>query len=59
MSIPREFPQGPKSTPEWSSSLRVQYFNVSVLAVIGVKQPRDQDNLNTHYQQKLYSYNVD
>ena len=28
-------------------------------AVIGVKQPRDQDSLNTHYQQKLYCYNVD
>ena len=27
--------------------------------MIGLKQPRDQDNLNTHNQQKLYSYKVD
>ena len=27
--------------------------------MIGLKQPRDQDSLNTHYQHKLYSYKVD
>ena len=39
--------------------LHVQYLKVSVQAVIGLKHPYDQDSLNTHYQQKLYSYNVD
>ena len=28
-------------------------------AVIGLKQPRDQDNIISHYQQKPYSHNVD
>ena len=53
MSIPGEILQGPKSSPEWSSSPRVQYFKVSTSyrnlawVVIGLKQPRDQDSLNT------------
>ena len=59
MCIPGVILQGPMSSPEWSSSLGVRYFKVSVSAVIGLKQSRDQDSLNTHYQLKLYSYNVD
>ena len=59
MSIPGEFLRGPKSTPEWCSSLRVQYLKESIQAVIGLKQPRDQDSLNTYYLQKLFPYNVD
>ena len=59
VSIPGEFLRGPKSTPEWCSSLRVQYFKESIQAVIGLKQPRDQDSLNTYYLQKLFPYNVD
>ena len=47
MSIPGEFIRGPKSAPESSSSLRVQYLKESIQAVIGLKQPRDQDSLNT------------
>ena len=47
MFIPGEILQGPKSTHGWSSSLRVQYLKVSIQTVIGLKQQRDQDSLNT------------